>query len=186
MRIKPSTSGFDHKVITTAQEFVTKSSNLIFSKLFGSASIKTPDQSSSFSRKRVLDRVSPSRAPHSMNTPLRWEKKDVYGCCRECTKAVIFTQPSSLPNGPLCQSYRKSDSQRRNRFFADNPKLPLNFSFQKKLRKKVFFSKILLQLKFKKKIIERNCRGRQQARSDLLKLMTSNFQKSFEKKPTCR
>ena len=58
--------------------------NLIFWRLFGSASMRMPDQSSSISRKRELERVSPSRAPHSTNVPWCWKK--VFSCAVEMQK----------------------------------------------------------------------------------------------------
>lgn len=48
-------------------------------KLLGSASIKSPDQPSLRSSRNVLERYSPSKAPHSMKNPLDCkEKADTY------------------------------------------------------------------------------------------------------------
>ena len=40
--------------------------NKIDAKFFGSASISNPDQSLSLSKNKVFERVSPSKAPHSI------------------------------------------------------------------------------------------------------------------------
>ncbi len=52
----------------------------IFDKLTGSASIRIPRQFNSISRNRVLDLVSPSRAPHSMKIPFFWNDQNLKMC----------------------------------------------------------------------------------------------------------